>query len=139
MSCRYMLLFNHANRTIGSQDTAGDWVAWSVGSLARQLVSYVKLCMFIVPLFPALFANRLLADRTSHSRGSAPLLPILCTQFSSELLSVCVRTQISNASHRNSSHMECSGHRVTAATSFVQISSLIRNDHLIESGYQSNI
>jgi hypothetical protein len=44
--------------------------------------------MFIVPLFPALFANRLLADRTSHTRGSAPLLPILCTQFSSELLSV---------------------------------------------------
>ena len=44
--------------------------------------------MFIVPLFPALFANRLLADRTSYMRGSAPLLPILCTQFSSELLSV---------------------------------------------------
>jgi hypothetical protein len=44
--------------------------------------------MFIVPLFPALFANRLLADRTSHTRGSAPLSPILCTQFSSELLSV---------------------------------------------------
>ena len=44
--------------------------------------------MFIVPFFPALFANRLLADRTSHMRGSACLPPILCTQFSSELLSV---------------------------------------------------
>ena len=44
--------------------------------------------MFIVPLFPALFANRRLADRTSHTRGSACLPPILCTQFSSELLSV---------------------------------------------------
>jgi hypothetical protein len=44
--------------------------------------------MFIVPLFPALFANRFLADWTSHSRGSACLLPLLCTQFSSELLSV---------------------------------------------------
>ena len=48
--------------------------------------------MFIVPLFPALFANRLFADRTSHSRGSAPLLPILWTQFSSELLSVAHST-----------------------------------------------
>ncbi len=48
--------------------------------------------MFIVPLFPALFANRLLADWTSHTRGSAPLLPILCTQFSSELLSVAHST-----------------------------------------------
>jgi hypothetical protein len=81
-------MFNHANRTIGSQDTAGDWVAWSVGSQARQSVSYVKLCMFIVPLFPALFANRLLADWTSHSRCSVCLPPLLCTQFSSELLSV---------------------------------------------------
>ena len=44
--------------------------------------------MFIVPLFPALFANRLLADWTSHSRCSACLPPLLCTQFSSELLSV---------------------------------------------------
>ena len=44
--------------------------------------------MFIVPLFPALFANRLLADRTSHRRGYACLPPLLCTQFSSELLSV---------------------------------------------------
>ena len=44
--------------------------------------------MFIVPLFPAFFANRLFANWTSHSRGSAPLLPILWTQFSSELLSV---------------------------------------------------
>jgi hypothetical protein len=61
-------MFNDANRTIGSQDTAGDWVAWSVGFLARNSVSYVKLCLFIVPLFPALFANRLLADWTSHSR-----------------------------------------------------------------------
>jgi hypothetical protein len=48
--------------------------------------------MSIVPLLPALFANRLFADRTSHSRGSAPLLPILWTQFSSELLSVAHST-----------------------------------------------
>jgi hypothetical protein len=44
--------------------------------------------MFIVPLFPALFANRLLAYWTTHTRGSACLPPILCTQFSSELLSI---------------------------------------------------
>ncbi len=44
--------------------------------------------MFIVPLFPALIANRFLADWTSHSRGSKCLLSLLCTQFSSELLSV---------------------------------------------------
>jgi hypothetical protein len=44
--------------------------------------------MFIVPLFPALFANRFLANWTSHLRGSAPLPPLLCHQFSSELLSV---------------------------------------------------
>ena len=44
--------------------------------------------MLIVPLFPALFANRLHADRTSHLRGSACLLPLICTQFSSELLFV---------------------------------------------------
>jgi hypothetical protein len=48
--------------------------------------------MFIVPLFLALFANRLLAYQASHSRGSAPLLPILCTQFSSELFSVAHST-----------------------------------------------
>jgi hypothetical protein len=46
----------------------------------------------MVPLFPALFANRLFVDRISHSRGSAPLLPILWTQFSSELLSVAHST-----------------------------------------------
>jgi hypothetical protein len=44
--------------------------------------------MFIVPLFPALFANRLLADWTSHSRCSACLPPLLCTQFNCELHSV---------------------------------------------------
>ena len=46
--------------------------------------------MFIVTLFPAIFANRLLADLTSHSRCSTCLPPLLCTQtqFSSGLLSV---------------------------------------------------
>ncbi len=81
-------MFNHANKTIGSQVTAGDWVVWSVGSLVSFSVSSVTLFMFIVPLIPALFANRLLADQTSHRRGSACLPPLLCTQFSSELLSV---------------------------------------------------
>ena len=44
--------------------------------------------MLIISLFPALFANRFLADWTSHSRGSAPVLSLLCQQFSSQLLSV---------------------------------------------------
>ncbi len=46
--------------------------------------------MFIVPLFPALFANRLHADQTYHLRGSLCLLSPLWTHFSSELLSVAV-------------------------------------------------
>jgi hypothetical protein len=44
--------------------------------------------MFIVPLFPALFAYWLFAYSTPNCRCSACLLPLLCTQFSSELLSV---------------------------------------------------
>jgi hypothetical protein len=44
--------------------------------------------MFIGPLFPALFAYWLFAYSTPHCRCSACLLPLLCTQFSSELLSV---------------------------------------------------
>jgi len=44
--------------------------------------------MIIVPLFPALFAFWLFAYSTPHCRCSACLLPLLCTQFSSELLSV---------------------------------------------------
>jgi hypothetical protein len=48
--------------------------------------------MFTIPLFPALFADRFLADWTSHSRGSAPLLPLLCCQFSSQLFSVAHST-----------------------------------------------
>jgi hypothetical protein len=81
-------MLNHVNRTFGCKVTAGVWVAWSVGWLGRNSVSYIKLCMFIVPLFPALFANGLRADGTSHSRGSAPLLSLLCTQSSRELLYV---------------------------------------------------
>jgi hypothetical protein len=47
--------------------------------------------MFIVPLFPALFANRLHADQTYHLRGSLCLLsPLWIQEFSSELLSVAV-------------------------------------------------
>ena len=79
---------NHVNWTFGCKVTAGVRVAWSVGWLGRNSVSYVKSCMFIVPVFPALFANGFLADGTSHSRGSAPLLSLLCTQSSRELLSV---------------------------------------------------
>jgi hypothetical protein len=41
-----------------------------------------------VPLFPALCAYWLFADWTSYSRCSACLPPLICTQFSSELLSV---------------------------------------------------
>ncbi len=81
-------MLNHVNRTFGCKVTAGVWVAWSVEWLGRNSVSYIKLCMFIVPLFPALFANGFLADGTSHSRDSAPLLSLLCTQSSRELLSV---------------------------------------------------
>jgi hypothetical protein len=44
--------------------------------------------MFIVPLFPALFAYWLFVYSTPHCRCYACLLPLLCTQFSSELLSV---------------------------------------------------
>jgi hypothetical protein len=44
--------------------------------------------MFIVPLSPALFANRLLIDQTSHLRCSAHLPPLCCCQLSSDLLSV---------------------------------------------------
>ena len=51
--------------------------------------------MFIVPLFPALITNRFLADWTSHSRGSAPLLPLLCHRFSSQLFSVSHATILS--------------------------------------------
>ncbi len=81
-------MLNHINWTFGCKVTAGVWVAWSVGWLGRNLVSYVKLCMFIVPLFPALSANGFLADGTFQSRSSAPLLSLLCTQSSRELLSV---------------------------------------------------
>ena len=81
-------MLHHVNWTIGCKVTAGVWVAWLVGWLGRNSVSYVKLCMFIVPLFPALFANGFLADGTSQSRSSAPLLSLLCTQSSRELLSV---------------------------------------------------
>jgi hypothetical protein len=81
-------MLNHVNQTIGCKVTAGVWVAWLVGWLGRYLVSYVQLCMLIVRLFPALFANGFPADWTSHSRGSAPLLSLLCTQSSRELLSL---------------------------------------------------
>jgi hypothetical protein len=81
-------MLNHVNRTFGCKVIAGVWVAWSVGWLGRNSVSYIKLCMFIVPLFPALFANGFLADGTSHSRGPAPLLSLFCTQSSRELFSV---------------------------------------------------
>jgi hypothetical protein len=85
-------MLNHVNRTFGCKVTAGVWVAWLVGWLGRISVSYVKLCMFIVPLFPALFANGFLAVGTSHSRGFAPLLSLLCTQSKRELLSVSYPT-----------------------------------------------
>jgi hypothetical protein len=44
--------------------------------------------MLIVPLSPALFANRLLADWTSHLRCSECLTPLCSCQLSSDLLSV---------------------------------------------------
>jgi hypothetical protein len=68
--------------------TAGVWDVWLVGKVAKHLVSIVILCIFITPLFLALFTNGLLADPTSHTRGSARPFPLLCTQFSSELLSL---------------------------------------------------
>jgi hypothetical protein len=61
--------------------------------------------MFIVPLFPALFANRFLADWTSHSRGSAPLLPLLCHQFSSHLFSVAHSTVYSRFQTKTHPHV----------------------------------
>jgi hypothetical protein len=67
-------------------------------------------------LFPALFANRLFADRTSHSRGSAPLLPILCTQFSSELLSVAHSTVFPRFHPRTHPHVGTLIRRHTCST-----------------------
>jgi hypothetical protein len=54
-------MLNHVDRTIGCKVTTGVWVTWLVGWLGRNSVFYLKLCMFIVPLFPALFANGFLA------------------------------------------------------------------------------
>jgi hypothetical protein len=61
--------------------------------------------MFIVTLFPALFADRFLADWTSHSRGSAPLLPLLCHQFSSQLFSVAHLTVYSRFQLKTHPHV----------------------------------
>ena len=57
----------------------------------QQVTGLRGLCkimhVYRTPLSSTLY-NRLLADQTSHTRGSACLPPIICTQFSSELLSV---------------------------------------------------
>jgi hypothetical protein len=68
-------MLNHVNWTFGCKVTAGVWVAWSVGWLGRNSV-------FIVPLFPALFANGFLADGTSQSRSS-------CLSFALNLVGSC--------------------------------------------------
>ena len=60
-----------------------------VGRLVGPVsVIYEFLCMSIIPILPALFANRFLADRASQSRCPAPLYFLLSLQFSSYLFSV---------------------------------------------------
>jgi hypothetical protein len=64
--------------------------------------------MFIIPLFPALFSNRFFADWTFHSRGSAPLLPLLCHQFSSQLFCVAHSTVYSRFQPKAKAHLHVS-------------------------------
>jgi hypothetical protein len=66
--------------------------------------------MFIVPLFPALFAYWRYAYSTPHCRCSWCLHRLICTQFSSELLSVthpAINPQLHPKTHPHDGTLIC--------------------------------